>query len=101
MSFLESLINNLAAEGRKVSNAVKDTDFQIDDLRDEIRQLRREVSGLSRAARRSSAKALKEGFDHAEDVAANTVDTVKKHPGVSVLALFATGYFVSRLFRDR
>ena len=105
MSFLESLINELAAEtrkaGKKASAVVDAPDFDVDDLRDEILQLRRDMARLSRTARRSGKKAMVKSVHQAEELAAETADTIKRHPGASVLALAVAGYFVVRLFKSR
>lgn len=97
MSFFDVLTKNLVAESRKLGVAASDTDFHTEKLQDEIRELRRELKRLSRSARQSGARAL----DQAEDMAADAVATAKKHPAASTLALFAAGFLVVQLFRNR
>ncbi|WP_425409098.1 hypothetical protein [Hyphococcus sp.] len=100
MSFFEKLAQSLAEESRKVSNKAGDFDFQIDDLHDEIRHLRRELASLGRSAGRTGARALHDGAEGVEAAAETAVKTARNNPA-SVLALIAAGYFTVRLFRNR
>lgn len=101
MTALEKLMDNLASGGRNIRDAAGDADIEIDALRDEIRDLRREIVSLNREARRQGARAVRRGLDRAEDVAEDAVDTVRDHPGTSLVALLVAGYLTARLFRNR
>ncbi len=100
MSFVETLARHLAEESGKVRDAASHTSFEVDDLRDELQHLRRELASLSRTARRAGARALQDGMEYAEEGAEGAARAVRNHPGTA-LAFIAACYLTHRLFRNR